>query len=260
MRVDGNILIMHYAVKAVLMDSNAPALQNGSGARRLHTTEERRHRILSRCGVFESLAAELRDQVLNGSALVDADRRESLCIPSNPAVFIIGSGRVRRVRRTPDRELTLGYYGPGDILGEMSLVDPKARLETVVLDYVEALRVPPRLIRTMMAKDLDFASAMHQLMGERRLMAERRIDALLTRSVESRVAEFLLEASSRHGIPDSRGVLVGVKFTHQEIASYVGSTRETVTLVLGAFKRGGLITTDHRRVVIKEIDELKKRV
>ena len=242
------------------MDSNAPALQNGSGARRLRTTEERRSRILARCGVFAPLTAELRESVLNGSALIDADRRESLCMPNDPAIFVIGSGRVRRVRRTPERELTLGYYGPGDMIGEMSLVDPEARLETVVLDYVEALRIPPRLIKMVMGEDLEFASAMHRLMGERRLLAERRIDALLTRSVESRVAEFLLDASSRHGIPDSRGILVGVKFTHQEIASYVGSTRETVTLVLGAFKRAGVIVTDHRRVVIKDIAGLRKRV
>ena len=260
LRLDGNPVLVHPTVKAVSMDSNAPALQNGSGARRLRTTEERRSRILGRCRVFEGLSSELRDVVLNGSALVDADRRESLCMPSDPAVFVIGSGRVRRVRRTPERELTLGYYGPGDLIGEMSLIDPEARLETVVLDYVEALRIPPRLIKTVMGEDQEFASAMHRLMGERRLLAERRIDALLTRSVESRVAEFLLDASSRHGIPDSRGILVGVKFTHQEIASYVGSTRETVTLVLGAFKRGGLITTDHRRVVIRDVAGLRKRV
>jgi len=260
MRLDGNPVFIHHAVKAVRMDSNAPAMQNGSGARRLRTTEERRSRILGRCRIFEALTAEHREQVLSGSALVDADRREALCMPSDPAIFAIGSGRVRRVRRTPERELTLGYYGPGDLLGEMSLVDPEARLETVVLDYVEALRIPPRLIKMVMSEDLEFASAMHRLMGERRLLAERRIDALLTRSVESRVAEFLLDASSRHGIPDSRGILVGVKFTHQEMASYVGSTRETVTLVLGAFKRAGLIATDHRRVVIKDIAGLRKRV
>jgi CRP-like cAMP-binding protein len=209
MRLDGNPVFMHHTVKAVSMDSNAPALQNGSGARRLRTTEERRSRILTRCRIFEALTAEVRERVLTGSALVDADRRESLCMPSDPAIFVIGSGRVRRVRRTPERELTLGYYGPGDLIGEMSLVDPEARLETVVLDYVEALRIPPRLIKMVMAEDLEFASAMHRLMGERRLLAERRIDALLTRSVESRVAEFLLDASSRHGIPDSRGILVG---------------------------------------------------
>ncbi len=243
------------------MDSNFPLLQNGTGGRRrVQDASEKHERILNRCRVFDALAQGLRDQVLNGSALVDAERREPLCLPSDAAVFIIGTGRVRRVRRTPDRELTLGYYGPGDVIGELSLIDGQLPLHTVALDYVEALRVPPKLMLSLMREDIDFATAMHQLMGERRLVAERRIDALLTRSVESRVAEFLLDASSRHGIPDSRGVLIGVKFTHQEIASYVGSTRETVTLVLGAFKRASVITTDHRRVVITDVDKLGERV
>ena len=64
MRLDGNPVFMHHTVKAVSMDSNAPALQNGSGARRLRTTEERRTRILDRCRVFEGLNAELRERVL----------------------------------------------------------------------------------------------------------------------------------------------------------------------------------------------------
>lgn len=243
------------------MDSNFPLLHNGSGGRRrVQDASEKHERILNRCRVFDPLGPALREQVLKGSALVDAERREPLCLPSDAAVFVIGSGRVRRVRRTPDRELTLGYYGPGDVIGEMSLVDSELPLNTVALDYVEALRVPPKLMLSLIREDIEFAAAMHRLMGERRLIAEKRIDALLTRSVESRVAEFLMDASNRHGIPDSRGVLIGVKFTHQEIASYVGSTRETVTLVLGAFKRAGVITTDHRRVVIKDVDQLGDRV
>ena len=87
-------------------------------------------------------------------------------------------------------------------------------------------------------------------MVDRRLEAERRVESLLSRSVESRVAEFLLEAAERHGIPETRGVLIGVRYTHQEIADYVGSTRETVTLTLGEMRRQELLCFDHRRIVI----------
>ena len=96
------------------------------------------------------------------------------------------------------------------------------------------------------------------MMGERRMEAERRIEALLSRTVESRVADFLLRAAESHGIQESRGRLIGVKFTHQEIANYVGSTRETVTLTLGDMKRRGLILFDHRRVVVQDEEALRK--
>ena len=97
-------------------------------------------------------------------------------------------------------------------------------------------------------------------MLERRLQAERRIESLLSRTVESRVAEFLMDAAERHGIPESRGTLIGVKYTHQEIADYVGSTRETVTLTLGDLRRRDLILFDHRRVVVVDPAALRRLV
>jgi CRP-like cAMP-binding protein len=101
---------------------------------------------------------------------------------------------------------------------------------------------------------------MLMLMVERRIQAERRVESLLSRTVESRVAEFLVDASERHGIPESRGVLIGVKYTHQEIADYVGSTRETVTLTLGDLRRRELLVFDHRRIVLTDPDAIRSLV
>jgi CRP-like cAMP-binding protein len=54
--------------------------------------------------------------------------------------------------------------------------------------------------------------------------------------------------------------LIGVKYTHQEIADYVGSTRETVTLTLGELKRRDLLLFDHRRIVVRDPDALSRAV
>lgn len=51
-----------------------------------------------------------------------------------------------------------------------------------------------------------------------------------------------------------------MKYTHQEIADYVGSTRETVTLTLGELKRRELLLFDHRRIVLTQAKELEKLV
>ena len=48
------------------------------------------------------------------------------------------------------------------------------------------------------------------------------------------------------------GDLVAAPFTHAEIAQLIGSTRETVTLILGKLKREGLLGFDRRRVVIRD--------
>lgn len=221
--------------------------------------QERVERYLSRSAVFGPLKTTATDRVVTVSELRSVDRRKSLSSPDDAALHIVGSGRVRLFRRQGDRELTLDYLGAGDVFGETILFE-ETPPEAVATDAVEAVRIPASVVHELLTEDAAFAVRMLNLVGERRLIAERRIHSLLTRSVESRVAEFLLYAASRHGVPDSRGTLIGVKFTHQEIANYVGSTRETVTLILGDLKRGGLVSTEHRRVVLTDADGLSRRI
>lgn len=222
--------------------------------------DPRKQRILGRSDVFMVLGEAGSNEVMRQGTIVRVERRRSLCRPDERSIFVLGSGRVRMIRRAEGREITLGYRGPGDVLGESGLIDASRLLETVVHEQIEALKIPLGVIQQLMGSEPEFAYEMFRVAGERRLQAEDRVQALLTRSVESRVASFILSAADRHGIPDSRGILVGVKYTHQEMASFVGSTRETVTLILGELKRSGLIETDHRRIVVTDGGGLRDRI
>ena len=157
--------------------------------------------------------------------------------------------------------LTVAYRVAGDLVGETALADGQTyRATASATAPVEAIAVPFRAVLALLQENPAFAQRMLALMVERRLQAERRVESLLSRTVESRVAEFLVDAADRHGIPDSRGILISVKYTHQEIADYVGSTRETVTLTLGELKRRELLLFDHRRIVLTQAKELEKLV
>jgi len=83
------------------------------------------------------------------------------------------------------------------------------------------------------------------------------MEQLIFKDVGSKLAELLLDLGIHHGIPDTRGVAVGLKITHQEMANLIGSTRETVSLTLSQFKRKGLIQTDGRRVILADREGLK---
>jgi len=175
------------------------------------------------------------------------------------SVFVIAAGRLRVSRSTADRMLTVAYRGPGDLLGETALLGGGVYHDAATAtETVEAVSVPLDALKQLIAVEATLAERMLQLMVERRVEAERRIEGLLMRTVESRVAGFITDAARRHGIPDSRGVLIAVKYTHQEIGDYVGSTRETVTLTLGDLRRRGFIGFDHRRVLVIDNDGLQR--
>lgn len=224
--------------------------------------ETRKRQVLARSPVFASLGADVLTEVVRKSTLVRFARRRALYEAEEPAqaVYVGAAGRIRIVRRgTEDRPFTLAYRGPGELVGESALAGDGLHHDTALAhDQIEAVKVPFRLAAKLLETHPVFGLRMLTLVNARRCAAEARLEALLARTVASRLVSFLLEAAQSYGIPESRGTLVGVKFTHQEIASYVGATRETVTLTLGDLKRRNLLAFDHRRVVLIDAEGLAK--
>ncbi len=239
-----------------------PALKQPNMAPFRGTEQElRKVQILRRSDVFAVLSPEALSALAEKATVVRMPRRRFLFSQGDvaAALCVIASGRARVIRRgREEREFTVAYRGVGDIVGETVLAGSETHHDgAVATEQLEFLRIPLTAIAPLLEREALFARAMLSLMTARRVEAEDRVEALLSRTVESRVAEFLVRAANNHGVPESRGTLIGVKFTHQEIANYVGSTRETVTLTLGDMKRRGLILFDHRRVVVTNSDGLQ---
>jgi len=77
------------------------------------------------------------------------------------------------------------------------------------------------------------------------------------KDVGSKLAELLLRLGSEHGVEAKKGLVLGLKITHQEMANLIGSTRETVSLTLSQFKRKGYIETEGRRVILADTEGLR---
>jgi CRP/FNR family cyclic AMP-dependent transcriptional regulator len=234
-----------------------------SGSRNERAVFEVRERILlalSRSDVFACCEREELSDLSDGAVLLRVARRRRIYGQGEPVagLYVIAHGRARVVRGAGEaRALTVAYRGPGEVIGEIAITDLLTHEDTAsATEPVEIVQVPVRHVHHLLTHNAELARRLLCLMVVRRLDTERRIESLLSRTVESRVAEFLLDAAHRHGIPDSRGLLISVKYTHQEIADYVGSTRETVTLTLGELRRKNLVMFDHRRIVVRDLEAL----
>jgi CRP-like cAMP-binding protein len=235
------------------------AVQGGS------EQEIRKRQVLLRNGVFSALGPEALGEIVRKSSLLRFAKKRALHEGGDPgqSLHVVASGRVRVLRHgeSAHRVVTLGYRGPGDLVGENCVVGGGNHEDDAIAhDAVEAVRVPVRTVARLLDGHPAFCRALLAVTTMRRLELETRLQTLLTRSVESRLAEFLVEAAEEYGIPESRGVLVGVKYTHQEIASSIGATRETVTVGLGELKRRELLLVEHRRLVLTDLEAMRALV
>lgn len=211
------------------------------------------------------LLAELGPEVLARLAerieLREIRRREVVYLPGDPgsSLFFVNGGRVKISKVTRDgKALTLNYCGPSEIFGEICLVEGGAReemaeaMENAMItevergDFEKLLQVHPQL-----------GWQMTRLLARRRRDIENKLETLVFRDVTSKLAELLLSLANDYGVEDSRGTLVALKITHQELANLIGSTRETVSLTLSQFKKKNLICTEGRKVIISDAESLK---
>jgi CRP-like cAMP-binding protein len=70
----------------------------------------------------------------------------------------------------------------------------------------------------------------------------------------------LLELVERYGEPVDDGVRLNIKLTHLEMANVIGSTRETVTVVLGQLQAENLIRVVRRQITIVDLEKLASEV
>jgi CRP/FNR family cyclic AMP-dependent transcriptional regulator len=178
------------------------------------------------------------------------------------ALVVIGRGRARIERTAEDgRVVPLGYRGSGVVLGESCLGGHEVAHgeNATAMEELECARIPLPVVDGLLAEDAALGPAVLALLLARQRETEDRIESLLFRNVEGRLAEFLLKAADRWGVPTPRGTLISAPITHLEIAQSIGSTRETVTLTLGALRREGLLDVAGRRLIVRDREALSTR-
>jgi CRP/FNR family transcriptional regulator, cyclic AMP receptor protein len=176
-------------------------------------------------------------------------------------VVIVLAGRVKLVAYGIDqREVVLGLRGPGELIGEMAALGGQRRTATAIaLDDVEAGYLAASELRAFLAEHPSVALVLIRMLVQRLSEADRdRID-LATQDSVGRVAKRLLELAADHGTPDGAGTRIELSLTQDELASWTGATRETVSRALRLMRRLGWIATDHRSITVLDADALRER-
>jgi CRP-like cAMP-binding protein len=224
-------------------------------------------RALKLCQLFDRGSKASREAALAAADLQAFGANAVLAEQGSPAthLLILGRGRARVERSVADsgdktRVVPLGYRGLGEILFEACLGGASANDGAAhSMEAGELVTIPVPLVHDLIARDAGLGTSVLHLLVARQRETEDRIESLLFRDVEGRLCDFLLRAAERWGVPSPRGVLIAAPVTHLEIAQSIGSTRETVTLTLGALKKSGLLDVAGRRLIVKDKEALAAR-
>jgi CRP/FNR family transcriptional regulator len=171
-------------------------------------------------------------------------------------VYVVKRGTVRIARETPDgKDVTVALLGAGDFFGEETLFDDRART-TVATVVEDALLCTVRAddLFALLAADpglaLNVAKVLSGQLGEARATME---DLAYAR-VGDRIVHLYRKLAAEHGVPVNGGTRVDMRLTHADVASLVGSTRETVSAEISKLVEAGRLRADGRSIVVPPED------
>ena len=196
------------------------------------------------------------------SVVLDVRRRRFVYKAGDPAdsLFAIVHGRVKlcRIDSLTEREAVIDILSEGSLFGESALYSTAGRRENCAITYANSrlIKIPAGEFQRGMVGNRQLHDYTFRLIGQRLQNAERRLADFALNAIPARLDRLLADFSNRYGVPEREGVLIDIPLPHREIASIVGSTRESVTVRLNAMRREGTIEFVNRRILVKRPESL----
>lgn len=202
--------------------------------------------VLRDVELFQDLSDEEVAGIGAAAPMRQVPAGEVLFSPVSPSevLFILRAGRVRLYTIGPEgKTLTTALVEAGDVFGEMVPLG-----QSLAGTFAETLE--PSTVCVMTRDDVDrllladprIAGRIAVLLGRRVAELESRLADTVLKSAPDRIASTLARMADHDGAT--------IRLTHEQLADLVGTTRETVTKVLGELATRGLVRLRRGQIVV----------
>ena len=179
------------------------------------------------------------------------------------ACYIVKEGSFRVTREHSDgRAITLATLGPGEIFGELAMLDGDKRSASAeALSEGELLALPANDVRALLARHPEISLKLVAGLVRRLRAANVRLSRQSFQTVPSRVAGILAqlsrEAHDGDGDPSEE---VTINMNQTDLAQLAGTSRESVSRFLAELERAGVVRSGRGRVTVLEPEKLRNYI
>lgn len=221
-----------------------------------------KRKLLAGLALFERLAADELERLIAYARWSRQRASAVLFRKGDPgtALFVVRRGRVKVCTHSEDgRELVIALIGPGEIFGEIAVLDESDRTaDAVVLDDCELLVLERR--------DLVPFLLQHPIASVRMLAGLAKTVRRTTQFLEdvaflegqSRLARRLVRLAEFVGKDVGDGLQIDMALSQQQLGNMVGMTRESVNKHLGHWRDEGWISWERSYYKIRDLEALRR--
>lgn len=179
--------------------------------------------------------------------------------PGNDFYFI-QSGRVEIVKIINNREKTLDILGPGDVFGEMAILEEEPRsASAIAIEHVKLLRFRRENFDALLQGNPQLAYKLLVIFSKRIYDAKRRLMILLLDDPQLKIMDVMNMLAEQDPHLDVQEP-VTLRVTMQEIANWAGMQINDVQKLLTHLNKLGKIELFNDRVIVRNIRDFQRMV
>lgn len=185
-------------------------------------------------------------------------------LPDEPArnIYLINEGRIKIGSYSEEgKEITKAILGPGEVFGEMAIMGLENRRDfAFAMNSSKLCSLEKTDMHVLLRERNDLQMFFMQMIGQRTLQLEQRLENLVFKSSKTRILEFLVELARDKGRPVGLEYEIRQMLTHKEIADLTATSRQTVNTILNELRDKGLIAFNRRHLLIRDLSQLQSLV
>lgn len=176
-------------------------------------------------------------------------------------LYFIKQGFVKMYHMSKEgRDAIIYLHGPGSVMGVRALTsqDQALKHNAEAITDVEIITIPRKEYLDILTEHPEFLVDLLHIFIDRLNYTERKLEGFILADTTARVASFLYDCAVRFGKKQGNHIILPLPLTHQRIAEFVGSFRETVTGALNRLSKDGVIQIERSKITIPNLKKLHK--
>ncbi len=218
---------------------------------------------LENFNLFKELNQESLGVLSRITSMQEIAKNQPIYFPREPSssLFFLKKGRVKLTRISGDgKEMILALVNMGEVFGEMAYLGEGERNEfATALDDCIVCAINKDEFKSFVEQNPELNLKMTRLIGLKLKRYSERIEGLVFKDAEQRVASFILKLADENGKKIGDEIFVKPFLKHQDIAELTATSRQTVNSILTDLRQKKVINFDRKKLIVMKRDELVKK-
>ncbi|MDR5586169.1 Crp/Fnr family transcriptional regulator [Clostridium aquiflavi] len=216
----------------------------------------------SKVPIFENLNNEELIEIVKTINHKEYSKGDVIFTEGNVAntLYFVNKGKIKLYKYTKDgKEQILHVLSEGDLFGELDLIKPsKYGFNSKAIVNSKICTLTKDEMKDIIMRKPEIGIKVLETVGERLAKVENLVQNLATNDVDSRMAYLLIDLIKKYGESIEKNISIKLPLSREDMANYIGVTRETISRKLKKFEDEKLIKiVGTKNIIILDEEGLK---